>query len=164
MDKENKKLERKNKELQKEYDEYEDYNERISKIFDRDTIKNAKLRYNILKNQMESLPDEIASFIRKLGKDLDSTLSHIENENIPKTNNWLELFFKIVFPKKYRNRFKTIKGVKQFLRARKIKWYENIVLKEEIKINKDTVWTRMKKTAYSIFQELKLDENKIIIL
>ena len=49
MDKENKKLERKNKELQKEYDEYEDYNERISKIFNRDTIKNAKLRYNILK-------------------------------------------------------------------------------------------------------------------
>ena len=31
-----------------------------------------------------------------------------------------------------------------FLRARKIKWYENIVLKEEIKIEKETVWTHMK--------------------
>ena len=44
MDKENKKLERKNKELQKEYDEYEDYNERISKIFNRDTIKKCKTK------------------------------------------------------------------------------------------------------------------------
>ena len=113
---------------------------------------------------MEFLPDEIANFIQKLGKDLDSALPHIENENIPKTNNWLEIFFKIVFPKKYRNRFKTIKGVTQFLRAGKIKWYENIVLKEEIKIKKDTVWTRMKETAYLIFQEMKLDENNRIIL
>lgn len=101
--------------------------------------------------------------MRKLGKDLDSTLSHIENENIPKTNNWLELFFKIVFPKKYRNRFKTIKGATQFLRARKIKWYENIVLKEEIKIKKDTIWTRIKETTQAIFHELKLDENNIIL-
>jgi hypothetical protein len=53
-------------------------------------------------------------------------------ENIPKTNNWLELFFKIVFPKKYRKRFKTTKGVKRFLRNGKIKWYENTVLKMEI--------------------------------
>ena len=164
MEKENKKLKIKNKELQKKYDEYEDYNERISKIFNQDTIKKAKLRYNILKNQMKFLPDEIANFIRKLGKDLDSALSHIENKNIPKTNNWLELFFKIVFPKKYRNRFKTIKGVTQFLRAGKIKWYENIVLKEEIKIKKDTVWTRMKETAYFIFQNLKLNENNKAIL
>ena len=52
---------------------------------------------------MEFLPDEIANFIQKLGKDLDSALPHIENENIPKTNNWLEIFFKIVFPKKYKH-------------------------------------------------------------
>ena len=65
------------------------------------------------------MPDEIKPFIRRLGRDLDATLAFIENENIPKTNNWLELFFKIVFPKKYRNRFKTIKGVIRFLRSRK---------------------------------------------
>lgn len=85
-----------------------------------------------LYNQIEHIHEEVAKFLRNLKKDLDATLSYIENENIPKTNNWLELFFKIVFPKRYRNRFKTTKGVKRFLRAGKIKWYENVVLHEEI--------------------------------
>ena len=155
MEKENKKLKTENKTLKKEYDEYENYNKRISEIFAQDSIKNAKRRFNILYNQIEHLPEEIAKFIRKLGKDLDVSLSHIENENIPKTNNWLELFFNIVFPKKYRNRFKTIHGVTRFLRTRKIKWYENIVLKEEIKLQKETVWTHMKNISISFYQELK---------
>ena len=165
IEKENKKLKAENKKLKKEYDEYENYNERISQIFKQDTIKKAKMRFNILNNQIDKLPDEIAKFIQKLGKNLDQTLSHIENKNIPKTNNWLELFFNIIFPKKYRNRFKTIPGVTRFLRARKIKWHENIVLKEEIKIQKDTVWTHMKTISILYYQELKTEEknNSIIV-
>ena len=44
--------------------------------------------------------DEVVKFLNSLKKDLDATLSYIENENIPKTNNWLELYFNIVYPKK----------------------------------------------------------------
>ena len=143
MEKENRRLKKENSKIQKEIDQYENYNERISEIFNQKTFKNAKLRYSILKNQIEHLPDEIAKFITKLGKDLDNTLSHIENENIPKTNNWLELFFKIVFPKKYRKRFKTTKGVKRFLRNGKIKWYENTVLKTEIIPDKNDIWSKL---------------------
>lgn len=94
MEKENRTLQKENSKFQKKIDQYENYNERISEIFKQDSIKNAKLRYSILKNQIKHLPDEITKFITKLGKDLDNTLSHIENENIPKTNNLLELFFK----------------------------------------------------------------------
>ena len=119
MERENKRLRAENIKLQKQIDEYEDYDERISEIFKQDTIKKAKKWFNILYNQKEHLPDEIAKFLVHLKKDLDSALSHIENEMIPKTNNWLELFFKIVFPKKYRNRFKTSHEVKRFLRSGK---------------------------------------------
>ena len=70
-------------------------------------------------------------------------MSYIENENIPKTNNWLELFFNIVFPKKYRRRFRTIHGVKTFLRYGKIRWYERVVLKEKIQIDKPNNWTKL---------------------
>ena len=156
MEDENKKLKSDNIKLKKEYDEYEDYNRRIFEIFDQDTIKNAKRRFNILNNQIEHLPDEVAKFIRNLGKDLDNALSHIENVNIPKTNNWLELFFKIVFPKKYRNRFKTIKGVTRFLRMGKIRWYENVVLKEEIKLEKEDKWTQLENLASSYYQNILL--------
>jgi len=143
MEKENRTLQKENSKIQKEIDQYENYNERISEIFKQETFKNAKLRYSILKNQIKHLPDEIAKFINKLGKDLENTLSHIENNNIPKTNNWLELFFKIVFPKKYRKRFKTTKGVKRFLKNGKIKWYENTVLKEEIIIDRTDTWSQL---------------------
>ena len=99
------------------------------------------MRFNILNNQIDKLPKKIPKFARKIGKNLDQALSHIENNDIPNTNNWLELFFNIVFPKKYRNRFKTIPGVLRFLRARKIKWHENIVLNEEIKIERHSLDT-----------------------
>ena len=150
---ENKKLRKDNTKLKKEYDEYEDYNERISEIFKQDTIKDAKRRFNILNNQIDHLPDEIKTFIRRLEKDFDATLSYIENENIPKTNNWLELFFKIVFPKKYRNRFKTLRGVKRFLRSGKQKWYLNVVLKEDITIEKNDAWANLKRTYKKIDSE-----------
>ena len=151
---ENKKLNKDNRTLKKEYEEYEDYNKRISEIFQQDTIKNAKRRFNILNNQIDHLPDEIKPFIRRLGRDLDATLAFIENKNIPKTNNWLELFFKIVFPKKHRNRFKTIKGVIRFLRSRKHKWYENVVLKEKIKIEKTDIWMKIEQ-KYNHFITVK---------
>jgi len=73
--------------------------------------------------------------------------------------------FLTMTPKKYRNRFKTIPGVTRFLRARKIKWNENIVLKEEIKIQKDTVWTHMKTNSILYYHELKTEEknNSLIV-
>ena len=154
MKRDNRKFKSENKLLKKEYDEYTDYSERISEIFDQDDIKDAKRRFNILYNQIDFLPDEIAKFLRNLKKDLDATLSYIENENIPKTNNWLELFFKIVFPKRYRNKFKTTKGVERFLRAGKIKWCENVVLKEEIKIEKKSSWTKLKEYTNKINQKI----------
>ena len=161
MEKENKKLTTENKRLQNECDEYECYDKRISAIFDQETIKNAKRRFNILNNQIEHLPDVIAKAVRSIEKDLDSSLAHIENENIPKTNNWLELFFEIIFPKRYRNRFKTLEGVIRFLRKGKIKWYENVVLKEKIIVEKDDIWTRFKNEASSFYDEIKIHKNNI---
>ena len=42
---ENIKLKTENKQLKKEIDEYENYNKRISEIFEQKTIKNAKIRF-----------------------------------------------------------------------------------------------------------------------
>ena len=114
------------------------------------TIEDAKRKFNILNNNIYFLPEEIKPFMRRLEKDLDATLSFIENENIPKTNNWLELFFRIVFPKKYRNRFKTITGVMRFLRSRKQKWYANIVLKENIIIERTDIWAKIEQKYMEI--------------
>ena len=62
-------------------------------MFDADTIDEAKRRFNILNNQREFLPDEFVNVLKIIEKDFDAVFAYIENENIPKTNNWLELFF-----------------------------------------------------------------------
>ena len=48
MEKENRTLQKENSKIQKEIDQYENYNERISEIFNQETFKNAKLRYIII--------------------------------------------------------------------------------------------------------------------
>ena len=137
------KLTKKIRELKIKNTEFDDHSTAISNIFKSDTVKEAKRKFNTLYNKKQFLPDEVTTFLNNLKKDLDATLSYIENENIPKTNNWLELFFNIVFPKKYRKRFRTLWGVKTFLRYGKIRWNERVVLKEKIQLEKIDNWTKL---------------------
>ena len=44
--------------------------------------------------------------------------------------------------------------MKRFLRAGKIKWYENVVLHEEIKIEKKSTWTKLKEYTNEINQQI----------
>ena len=122
------------KEINKQLEEYEYYNNKISEIFDSKTVEQAKKEFNRLYNQLDFLPEEIAKFIKNLKKDFDKTINHIKRDDIPKTNNLLEGFFKITLPKKYKKRFRTEQGVKNYLRHMRIRWYEHNVFHEKIKI------------------------------
>ena len=46
----------------------------------------------------------------------------------------------------------------------KIKWYEHVVFKEEIKIEKEDIWTRFKDDSKSYYQELMMEENSIVMM
>ena len=96
------------------------------------TVKDAKREFNRLYNQLDFLPEEVSKFVKNLKKDFDKTINHIRRKDIPKTNNLLEGFYKITFPKKYKRRFRTEKGVKNYLRHMTIRWYERNVLHEKI--------------------------------
>ena len=122
------------KKINKQLNEFEYYNNKISEIFNYKTVKDAKKEFNRLYNQLDFLPEEVAKFVKNLKKDFDKTINHIRRKDIPKTNNLLEGFFKITFPKKYKRRFRTEKGVKNYLRHMRIRWYERNVLHEKITI------------------------------
>ena len=96
--------------------------------------QDAKREFNRLYNQLNFLPEEVAKFVKNLKKDFDKTINHIRRKDIPKTNNLLEGFFKITFPKKYKRIFRTENGVKNYLRHMQIRWYERNVLHEKITI------------------------------
>ena len=79
--------------------------------------------------KIEEPPKEITSFIKKLAKDIDNTLHHITNENIPNTNNKLEGYYKITLSRYLKRKFRTGKGLDIKLRLNRIRWTERNVLK-----------------------------------
>ena len=57
------------KKINKQLDEFEYYNNKISEIFNYDTVQKAEIEFNRLYNQLDFLPEEIAKFIKNLKKD-----------------------------------------------------------------------------------------------
>lgn len=110
------------KELQK-------YTDKISLMFKSKTKETAMKRFQKLKDKIKELPKEIASFIEKLSKDIDKTLNHIKNDDIPNTNNKLEGYYKITLPRYLKKIFRTDEGLNRKLRLNQIRWTERNVLK-----------------------------------
>ena len=86
-------------------------------------------RFQKLKDKIKKIPKEIASFIEKLSKDIENTLNHIKNNDIPNTNNKLEGHYKITLPRHLKRIFRTEKGLNTKLRLNQIRWTERNVLK-----------------------------------
>ena len=95
--------------INKQLAEFEYYNTKISEIFDYNTVKDAEREFNRLYNQLDFLPEEVAKFVKNLKKDFDKTINHIKRKDIPKTNNLLEGFFKITFPKEIQTKIQNRK-------------------------------------------------------
>jgi len=117
---------RKNKAKIKELQKYVD---KISLMFKSKTKETAMKRFQKLKDKIKELPEEIATFIKKLSKDINSTLNHIKNDDIPNTNNKLEGYYKITLPRYLKRTFRTEEGLNRKLRLNRIRWTERNVLK-----------------------------------
>ena len=98
-------------------------------MFKSKTKETAMKRFQRLNDKLEEKPKEVASFLKKLAKDIDSTLNHIINKNIPNTNNKLEGYYKITLPQYLKRKFRTNKGLNIKLRLNRIRWTERNVLK-----------------------------------
>ena len=65
--------------------------DKISTISKSKKVTTAKNRLNRLKEE-EDLPDLIVEGIRKIDKNFNKLISHIENKDIPSTNNLQKYF------------------------------------------------------------------------
>ena len=70
----------------------------------------------------KDLTEEIGNFIEKLKGYSDSTLNHTINIDIPSTNNLLEGFYKITFPRKIKKIFVTYRGAMNRISLNNIRW------------------------------------------
>jgi len=110
-------------------EEFKKYTDKISLMFRSKTKETAMKRFQKLKDNIGKLPEEIATFLEKLSKDINNTLNHIKNEYIPNTNNKLEGYYKITLPRYLKRIFRTEKGLNTKLRLNRIRWTERNVLK-----------------------------------
>jgi len=108
--------------LTKKQKEWEHYVKRISNIFKSKTSNGAKMRISILLNNINHLPPLIGRIIHKLNKIFDKIINHIENDNIPSTNNKKERHFGITLPGYLKNRYRTDLGLEIHLKIAEYRW------------------------------------------
>ena len=96
----------------------------------------AKGRLSRLTNNTEFLPDCVATSAKRIQRNFTKLTHFIKNEAIPKTNNPIELYFKITLPRQLKRRNQTIKGLKRRLKIGRIQWIHRVVLNNKTPITK----------------------------
>jgi len=102
--------------------------DKISLILKSKKISTAEKRLNRLKEQKDKLPDLIVEGINKIDKNFNKLTLHIENNDIPSTNNLSELFFRVTCPASLKKRYRTDKGVNRKMKINRSRWNYRICL------------------------------------
>lgn len=110
-----------------------EYKKKIQKIFKAKTLKTAMKHFNELKEKSEELPDVIKDFVKKLDKKLERVLEQVKDRKIPKTNNLVELFFKVTFPGKIKRIYRTYEGALNKIKLDNLRWIEKNVIEHHQK-------------------------------
>lgn len=140
LKKENKEHKKEIKTIQKELKEIDKDIERIKRIWDSETIKEATRKYNTIHNQKDHLNPIIAKFLDNLESKLDIIFNHLENKDIPATNNKIENYYRTTLPRFRKRIFKTPQGLERAIREQKIRWTHRNVLKQNTPINYQTTY------------------------
>ena len=110
--------------------EHIEYKETIKKIFCVKSFKTAMKYYHQLYDKLEELPPIIKDFIKTLSKKINNALEYTKDKKIPKTNNLIELLFKVTFPGKIKRIYRTYAGAVTRIKLDDLKWIERNVLKK----------------------------------
>ena len=104
------------------------YKKKIQKIFKAKTLKTGMKHFKELKEKLNELPKVIQEYIKKLDKKIDKVLEQAQDRNIPKTNNLVELFFKVTFPGKIKRIYRTYEGALNKIKLDDLRWTEKNVI------------------------------------
>ena len=116
------------KETQDKIDEIRDNIKKISNIFKSNKLSTAKSKLTRLRSKIDQLPDEIVKSINRIYDNFDKLTNHLSDENIPSTNNKIELYFKTTLPKQLKKRYRTIRGLQRRVNLARIRWIHRNVL------------------------------------
>ena len=128
LEKQTRQLRRDLSEKRKELQDQESITERIRAIYDTDTEKAAKQRFNTIYNKINQFDKNTQNFLKTLKKKFNKTTEYHKNPQIPRTNNKIEGYFKITLPSHLKRTFRTQKGLIRWIRLQKARWTQRNVV------------------------------------
>lgn len=118
-----KKLKRKNKTDQEELNKIQHYKKQIFEIIDSENHKTAKNLFNKLKQEINNIPQVFRKIItKKFLIHFERYVNYLKHQNISKTTNKIENYFRTTLPKAIKRIYKTIQGLQEYLTLQKGKW------------------------------------------
>ena len=106
-----------------------DYGTEIQDMLYSNTYERAEKRFNQLLNEVDKFPEEFQKFLTKMKPVFREFMGHLRDKNLESTNNVMENFFGVNFPKKLKHLFKTALGVKDYLTIKAHNWNKKIMKK-----------------------------------
>ena len=85
-------------------------------------------RYNKIIGKLEEIPKTVRSTIKNMAKELDQLLLHTEYDNVPTTNNTIELYHLTTLNRHDKKKYKTKEGVIRETILKTIRWESRVVL------------------------------------
>ena len=78
-------------------------------------------------------------------KNLEILINHIEDDEIPATNNTVENYYRTTLPRKQKRIYRTIEGAYKRIKEQQLRWTHRIVLNQKDKpLNQKTTYTHLK--------------------
>ena len=74
------------------------------------------------------MPEKVRGFIRNIQKEIDNLLLHTDCDDIPTTNNCIELYFGVTLNRRLNKKYKTLQGILNEIRLKTIRWIKRVVL------------------------------------
>ena len=128
LERENRKLRQENRDYKTELKVYEKCTHNLSLMLKSRTKKTGLKRYNKIIDEIEDVPEKVRGFIRNIQKEIDKLLLHTSSDDIPTTNNCIELYFGVTLNRRLKKKYKTLRGILNEIRLKTIRWIKRVVL------------------------------------
>ena len=93
-----------------------------------ETKQSGKNRCTRFVNSVDERPKELRGFIKKIPKKIEKLLLHTVYEDVPTTNNIIELYHLTTLNRHDKKKYKTIEGVMEETLLKTLRWEKRVVL------------------------------------
>ena len=128
LEKENREKRSQIREYKEELEVYVDLKDSVSLMLKSKTRATGDKRYASLASDLDEIPKEAKSYIKKLGDDLDKLFVCTELEDVPSTNNLIELYHLTTLNRHDKKKYKTDEGVLEETLLKTLRWEKRVVV------------------------------------